>query len=64
MWLQSTRRVGECRPVSLTLVPGKVMEQIVLSKITQRMQNNQGIRSSQHGFVKGRSYLTNLTILL
>ncbi|GAB0203341.1 mitochondrial enolase superfamily member 1 [Grus japonensis] len=44
------------RPVSL----GKVMEQIILSAITWHVQDNQVIRPSQHGFMKGRSCLTNL----
>ncbi|GAB0207329.1 mitochondrial enolase superfamily member 1 [Grus japonensis] len=51
---------GNYRPVSLTLVLGKVMEQIILSAITWPVQDNQGIRPSQHGFMKGRSCLTNL----
>lgn len=38
---------------------GKVEEQIVLSAITQHVQDNQGIRTSQHAFLKGRSGLTN-----
>ncbi|PKU44300.1 rna-directed dna polymerase from mobile element jockey-like [Limosa lapponica baueri] len=51
---------GNSRPVSLTLVPGKVMEQIILSAIMWRMKDAQVIRPSQQGFMKGRSCLTNL----
>ncbi|TRZ08541.1 hypothetical protein HGM15179_018566 [Zosterops borbonicus] len=48
------------RPVSLTSVPGKIMEQFILSVITQHLQDGQGIRPSQHGLRRGRSCLTNL----
>ncbi|KAJ7425136.1 RNA-directed DNA polymerase from mobile element jockey-like protein [Willisornis vidua] len=51
---------GNYKPVSLTLVPCKVMEQIILSAITQHLQDGQRIRPSQHGFRKDRSCLTNL----
>ena len=36
------------------------MEQIILSSIAWHIQDNQVIRPSQHGFMKGRSCLTNL----
>ncbi|GAB0207712.1 hypothetical protein GRJ2_003236900 [Grus japonensis] len=52
--------LGNNRPVSLTLMLGKVMEQIILSVITWHVKYNQVIRPSQHGFMKGRSCLTNL----
>ncbi|TRZ09940.1 hypothetical protein HGM15179_017169 [Zosterops borbonicus] len=48
------------RPVSLTSVPGKIMEQFILSVIMQHLQDGQGLRPSQHGFRRGRSCLTNM----
>ena len=48
------------RPVSLTLVPGKVVEQIILSDTTRHVQDSWGIRASQRWFMKCRSCLTNL----
>lgn len=55
-----TTGVLQCSPGSLTSVPGKVMELIILSAIKWNVQDKQGIRPSQHGLVKGRSCLTNL----
>ncbi|KAK4826515.1 hypothetical protein QYF61_010012 [Mycteria americana] len=49
---------GNYRSVSLTSESGKVMEQMILSAIMQHIQDNQAIRPSQHGFMKGRSCLT------
>ena len=40
--------LGNYRPVSLTSVPGKVTEQIILGEITQLVRGVQGIRPSQH----------------
>ena len=37
------------------------MEQIVMREIVRHMQDNRGIRPSQHGLMKGKSCLTNLT---
>jgi len=51
---------GNYRPVSLTLMPGKVIKQIIMSALTGHVKDNQGIRPSQHGFMKGRSCLTSL----
>jgi len=48
------------RPVSLTLVPGKVMEQIIVRVITQSVGVNQRIRPGHHGLMKCRFCLTNL----
>ncbi|PKU37635.1 rna-directed dna polymerase from mobile element jockey- hypothetical protein [Limosa lapponica baueri] len=51
---------GNYRPVSLISLLRKVIEQIILSAITRDVQDNQVIRHSQHGFMKGKSCLTNL----
>ncbi|KAF4805398.1 RNA-directed DNA polymerase from mobile element jockey-like protein [Turdus rufiventris] len=51
---------GNYRPVSLTSVPGKITEQFILSGITQRLEDGQSIRPSQHGFRRGRLCFTNL----
>ncbi|KAF1478502.1 Mitochondrial proton/calcium exchanger protein, partial [Pygoscelis antarcticus] len=55
---------GNYRPVSLTLVLGKVMEQIILSAITWHVQDNQVMRPSQHGFMKGRENLISIAELI
>jgi len=52
--------LGNYRPLSLTSIPGKMMEQLVLDVIIKQVEEKKVIRSIQHGFTKGKSCLTNL----
>jgi len=58
-WKGRKEDLENYRPVSLPLAPEEVLEQTVLREITLRVQDSREIRSSQHGFMKGRSCLSN-----
>jgi len=45
---------------SFTSIPREVMEQLILDIISKQVEEKKVIRSSQHGFAKGKSCLTNL----
>lgn len=51
---------GNFRPISLTSIPGKLLESIVKDRIVEHLDRHRLIRNSQHGFRRGRSTVTNL----
>ena len=54
---------AECqnyRPISLTSIICKILESLIKDEIAKHLEKFELIKSSQHGFTKGRSCLTNL----
>lgn len=63
-FLQGKKEDSGCyRPVSLTLVPGKMLEQILMDTRLRHMENKGVTGPSQNGFTKGKSCLTNSVVL-
>ena len=56
----ATSKPGNYRPVSLTSVVGKLLESIIVDKLTDHLEGNNLLKNSQHGFRRHRSCLTNL----
>jgi hypothetical protein len=48
------------RPISLTSVVCKVMETIIIEDLSKYVVERNILPSQQHGFIRGRSVLTNL----
>ena len=48
------------RPISLTSVPGKIMEKLIRDKLVDHMTSNNLFSNTQHGFISGRSCITQL----
>ena len=48
------------RPISLTSVPGKIMEKIIRDELVNHMERNNLFTEAQHGFISGRSCTTQL----
>ena len=55
---------GNYRPVSLTSVVGKLMESVIRDKLVQHMMDQNLFCDEQHGFVPGRSCMTQLFVTL
>ena len=60
----SRQTPGNYRPVSLTSVVGKVLEQLIRDVVTDHLVSNNLLTSCQHGFIKGRSCITQLLATL
>ena len=53
--------LGSYRLLSLTSIPRKMMEQLVLDTLSKPLEEKKVIGRSQHGSTKGKSCLPNLT---
>ena len=51
---------ANCRPISITCVPCKLLERVVVSKIYEHLEQNNLFCRKQHGFIAGRSTRTKI----
>ena len=51
---------ANCRPISLTSIPCKLLEHILVSSIMQHLESNSILSPQQHGFQKNRSCETQI----
>lgn len=56
----SKSKPSNYRPISLTSVPGKIMERIIRNALVDHMTQNKLFNDAQHGFIAGRSCVTQL----
>ena len=54
------KKAENYRPISLTSVPGKLLERIIRDAIVDHMTSNNLFSPAQHGFVSGKSCVTQL----
>lgn len=55
-----TTDVSNYRPISLTCVLSKILERIVVGRLSDHLERNNILHPAQHGFIKHRSTCTNL----
>ena len=62
----SRKEAGNYRPVSLTsqICRPKLLESVVRDSIVNHLETNKLIADSQHGFMRGRSCLSNVLVFL
>jgi hypothetical protein len=55
---------GNCRPVSLTSVPCKILKSLIKDELMEHQIGNKLIKYTQHGFMPGKSCAANLTMFM
>ena len=55
---------GNYRLVSLTSIPCRILESIIKDDMMEYLTKNKLLKESQHGFLKGKSCTTNLTVFM